>query len=125
MSKVGVDRDSVNKLSEKAALEPTKFNATERSEFVRSQVKQIRQMIENKHSADDIKGIFPEFSEQYPGLLAMLLRPEGFDERSLGLMINMLDTMGKGKASQHEASIKVGQHLLNAYVKPQLDSQNK
>ena len=69
-----------------------------------------------------IKSIFPEFAEQYPGLLEMILRPGGFDERSLGLMINMLDKMGAGQTTQHEASIKVGQHLLDSYVTPQLDS---
>ena len=124
MSKIGVDRDSVKNLSEKAAQEPTRFNATERSEHIRSTVKQIREMADKRHSLEDIKSVFPEFAEQYPGLFSMILRPEGFDERSLGLMIRMLNTMGEGKASQHEASIKVGQHLLNAYVKPQLDSQH-
>jgi len=52
----------------------------------------------------------------------MISRPGGYDQRSLDLMIRMLEKMGEGRASQHEASIQVGQHLLNAYVKPQLDS---
>ena len=122
MSKLGVDRDSVTKLSEKAANEPTRFNATERSGFIRDHMEKITIMLKSKHSLDDIKAIFPDFCEQYPNLLGMLTRPEGYDQRSLELMIKMLEKMGNGKASQHEASIQVGQHLLNAYVKPQLDS---
>ena len=122
MSKIGVDRDSVSTLSAKAALEPTRFNATERSSFVRTNVMQIREMIKKGTSLDDIKAVFPDFCEQYPKLLEMLIRPGGYDEHSLGLMIAMLEKMGNGKASQHEASIQVGQHLLNAYVKPQLNS---
>jgi hypothetical protein len=121
---MNVNRDSVSTLAAVAANEPTRFNATERSAFIRSNVQQVRRMVnEGRYSIDDIKAIFPEFSEQYPNLLEMLTRPGGYDERSLNLMINMLDKMGAGRASQHEASIQVGQHLLNTYVKPELDGQ--
>jgi hypothetical protein len=121
---MNVNRDSVSTLAAAAANEPTRFNATERSAFIRSNVQQVRRMVsEGRYSIDDIKAIFPEFSEQYPNLLEMLTRPGGYDERSLNLMINMLDKMGAGRASQHEASIQVGQHLLNTYVKPELDGQ--
>jgi hypothetical protein len=122
MSKVGFDKDSVKNLSEKAANEPTRFNATERSVFVKDHIEKISNMIKNKHSVDDIKGVFPEFCEQYPNILEMISRPGGYDQRSLDMMVKMLEKMGQGLKSQHEASIHVGQHLLNAYVKPQLDS---
>jgi hypothetical protein len=122
MSKVGFDRDSVKNLSEKAANEPTRFNATERSAFIREHVEKISKMLHDRHSVDDIKAVFPEFCEQYPNILEMITRPSGYDKRSLDMMITMLEKMGQGIKSQHEASIHVGQHLLNAYVKPQLDS---
>jgi hypothetical protein len=70
---------------------------------------------------EEIKSVFPEFAEQYPGLLEMLLRPSGFDEKSLSLMISLLEKMGSGKTTQHEASIKVGKHLMDTYVKPDLE----
>jgi len=122
MSKIGVDRDSVKNLSEKAANEPTRFNATERSAFIRDHVEKVSKMIHDRHSVDDVKAVFPEFCEQYPNILEMITRPSGYDKRSLDMMITMLEKMGQGLKSQHEASIHVGQHLLNAYVKPQLDS---
>jgi len=122
MSKVGFDRDSVKNLSEKAANEPTRFNATERSSFVKTHVEKISKMVKDKHSLDDIKAVFPEFSEQYPNIVEMITRPGGYDQRSLDIMIKLLEKMGQGTKSQHEASIQVGQHLLNTYVKPQLDS---
>jgi hypothetical protein len=122
MSKVGFDKDSVKNLSEKAANEPTRFNATERSAFVKEHIEKVSRMVKEKYSVDDIKAVFPEFCEQYPNILEMITRPGGYDQRSLDLMIKMLEKMGRGAASQHEASIQVGQHLLNAYVKPQLDS---
>jgi hypothetical protein len=122
MSKIGFDRDSVKNLSEKAANEPTRFNATERSAFVKDHIEKISTMVKSKHSVDDIKAVFPEFCEQYPNILEMITRPGGYDQRSLDMMVKMLEKMGQGLKSQHEASIQVGQHLLNAYVKPQLDS---
>ena len=122
MSKIGVDRDSVKNLSEKAANEPTRFNATERSTFVKIHIENISKMLKEKHTLEDIKAVFPEFCEQYPSILEMITRPTGYDQRSLDLMIKMLEKMGQGLKSQHEASIHVGQHLLDAYVKPQLDS---
>ena len=119
---MNVNRDSVSTLAAAAANEPTRFNATERSAFIRTHIQQVRRMVsEGRHSIDDIKAIFPEFSEQYPNLLEMLTRPGGYDERSLNLMVNMLDKMGAGKTTQHLASVAVGEHLMNAYVKPQLD----
>ena len=121
MSRLGVDTASVSTLSAVAANEATKFNATERSAFLRAHIQQVRRMVQNRHTVDDIKGAFPEFSENYPSLLEMLTRPSGYDERSLSLMVNMLDKMGSNTKSQHEASIQVGQHLLDQYVKPQLD----
>ena len=122
MSKVGFDRDSVKNLSEKAANEPTRFNATERSSFVKTHVEKVSKMLKEKHSLDDIKAVFPEFCEQYPNILEMITRPGGYDQRPLDIMIKLLEKMGQGAKSQHEASIQVGQHLLNTYVKPQLDS---
>ena len=122
MSKVGFDRDSVKNLSEKAANEPTRFNATERSSFVKTHVEKVSKMLKDKHSLDDIKAVFPEFCEQYPNILEMITRPGGYDQRSLDMIIKLLEKMGQGAKSQHEASIQVGQHLLNTYVKPQLDS---
>jgi len=121
MSKLGVDRESVSTLSAKASLEPTRFNAQERSQYIQENVNQIIRMNKEGRSKEDIKTIFPEFVEQYPGLFEMILRPEGFDTKTLSFMIQMLGNMANGKASQHEASIQVGQHVLDTYVKPQLN----
>jgi len=117
-----MDPTSVKELAKKAENEPTRFNATERSAFIKDHFLKIGKMLQDKHSLDDVKAVFPEFCEQYPNILKMITRPEGYDHQSLNLMVKMLEKMGSGAASQHEASIQVGQHLLNAYVKPQLDS---
>jgi hypothetical protein len=121
MSTNGINRDSVSTLAAQAATEPTRFNATERSAFLRTHIQQVKSMVQNGHAVIDINAVFPQFAEEYPSLLEMLTRPGGYDDKSLAIMVNMLDKMGAGRASQHEASIQVGQHLLNKYVKPQLE----
>ena len=112
--------DSINAAAARAANEPTRFNATERSAMIRTHVSQIRRMRAEGKTRDQMKLIYPEFVESYPNLFEMLTRPEGYDERSLSMMIIMLERMGTGRLSQHEASVKVGQHLLNAFVTPQV-----
>ena len=59
MSKMGVDPTSVKQLSEKAATEPTRFNATERSAFIKDHILKISKMLQDKHSVDDVKAVFP------------------------------------------------------------------
>ena len=114
---MSLDANSVSAQAAIAAKEPTKFDPAERSTFIRAHIAQIKRMVQSKYSIDDIKGAFPDFCEQYPSLLEMLTRPSGYDERSLTMMMGMLDKMGStNKVTQHEASIKVGQHLLDAYV---------
>jgi hypothetical protein len=117
----GFNPDSIQEAAREAANAPTRFNATERSAMIRAHVSQIRRMVQEGKTVDQIKMVFPEFAKEYPNLLEMLTRPGGFDERSLSMMILMLDRMGSGNLSQHEASIKVGQHLLNRFVTPQIN----
>jgi len=116
----GIDRVSISTLTAEAESKATDFNATERSAFVRKTVHQVKAMAANGYTKNSIKEVFPEFAEDYPGLFEMILRPGGYDERSYNLMIQMLDKMGSGKTTQHQASIKVGQHLMDAYVTPNL-----
>jgi hypothetical protein len=123
-NQTGLNKDSITALAAEAENKPIEFNAVERSAYIRKNVQQVREMSRAGHSTDSIKSVFPDFAEQYPQLFDMVLRPGGFDEKSLGLMINMLDKMGAGQTTQHQASIKVGQHLMNEYVKPVLPPTN-
>jgi len=123
-NQAGLNRDSITSLAAEAENKPLEFNPVERSAYIRKNVQQVREMLRAGHDKETIKSVFPDFAEQYPQLFDMVLRPGGFDEKSLGLMINMLDKMGAGQATQHQASIKVGQHLMNEYVKPVLPPAN-
>lgn len=124
-NQAGLNKDSISALAAEAENKPLEFNPVERSAFIRKNVQQVREMSRAGHDNETIKSVFPKFAEEYPQLFEMVLRPGGFDEKSLGLMITMLDKMGAGHTSQHQASIKVGQHLMNEYVKPVLPPANK
>ncbi len=117
----GFNPDGIQAAAREAANQPTRFNATERSAMIRTHVAQIRRMMAQGKTRDDIKLLFPDFVENYKLLFEMLTRPEGYDERALSMMITMLDKMGSGRLSQHEASVKVGEQLLQKFVMPQVN----
>jgi len=120
MSQPSVEMRSVSTMTAEAALEPTRFNATERSAYLRLNINQIRSLVHRGQPLEEIKQTYAEFAEQYELVFNMITRPEGFDERALQMMINMLDHMGAGKISQHEASVNVGKILVDKFVTPQL-----
>jgi hypothetical protein len=45
----------------------------------------------------------------------------GLNDPSLRTMISMLEKMGTGELSQHQASVIVGQRLHDKFIKPALD----
>ena len=117
----GFNANSINAASAEAATAPTQFNATERSAMIHSTIVQIQDMLQRGKTVDFIKQVLPDFCESYPSIFAMVTRPGGFDYQSMSLMIKMLEKMGNRSLSQHEASIRVGKHLLDKFVTPQIN----
>jgi hypothetical protein len=66
-------------------------------------------------SVEEIKTLLPEFADYYQYLFEMITDPAGFDQRNLDTMLAMLEHMGRGKLSQHEASVIVGKRLYEKY----------
>jgi Rps23 Pro-64 3,4-dihydroxylase Tpa1-like proline 4-hydroxylase len=120
MSQPSVEMRSLSTMTAEASAETTRFNASERSAYLRLNINQIRSLIHRGTSVEEIKQTYAEFAEQYELVFNMITRPEGYDERALQMMINMLDQMGAGKLSQHEASVNVGKVLVDKFVTPQL-----
>jgi hypothetical protein len=60
----------------------------------------------------------PEFARDYAKLFSMLADHGEFDNPSLRTMLAMLDRMGSGEMSQHQASVVVGQRLHDVFIKP-------
>jgi hypothetical protein len=115
--------DGVQAASVEAAARQHTFNAEERATYVRSMVKRCEAYKADHLSADAIKERLPEFARDYPTLFEVIMGTEEFHKNSLQTMLSMLDKMGEGNLSQHQASVIVGERLVQTFVKPQLAQQ--
>jgi hypothetical protein len=78
-------------------------------------------MKELRKTEDEIHNEVTQFATQYPTLFKMVMKPDGEKNPSLKTMITMLERMGSGDLTQHQASVIVGQRLHDVYIKPKLD----
>ena len=62
---------------------------------------------------------YPLFAEHYPTLLELSLQ-EDFDIKRLEYMLKLKDAVDNQNMSQHDASVHVGQHLYDKYVKDKI-----
>lgn len=111
------NRDSILTAAEEQENRPTQFNAAERSAHVRDQITDILRLKNMGKSVDEVKELMAGFHEQYPTLFLKAMEPN-FDKHQLNVMLLLLDRMGDGRLTQHKASVIVGQHLVDKYVKP-------
>jgi hypothetical protein len=97
------------------------FNPKERSQYVRSMVARTIEYLREGKTVDAIKERLPEFARDYTHLFEMITSPTGFDTKSLQIMLTMLEHMGNGNLSQHDASVIVGKRLYEQFGKPATD----
>jgi hypothetical protein len=104
-------------------LEPAVAKA--RSAYIRSMIDKIKQLKGAGKTVDEIKqqdGL-QRFAEDYPQLFKLLTKDEDYNEGSLRTMLAMMEKMGSGEISQHQASVIVGQRLHDVFIKPKLSEQ--
>jgi len=104
-------------------LDPSVAHA--RNIYIREQISKIQSMKEEGNSKEEIKEAVGRFAEDYPQLFKLLTSGDGFNESSLRTMLAMLEKMGTGELSQHQASVIIGQRLHDTYIKPAIDEENK
>lgn len=102
-----------------AESRPIEFNPNERATYVRKCLQDIHYSIAENNTEDYIRAQFSKFVELYPELFKKIINKE--DLSPVQNMLAMLDSMGDGKISQHQASIIVGKNLVDKYVTPQLN----
>jgi len=93
-----------------AEARPLDFPAAARAAYLRETVAKIQARLAYA-SPDAIKAEFADFSLSFPRLFEAILEPN-FDKQTLQTMLAMLDRMGQGSLSPHQASVIVGQRLL-------------
>ena len=108
---------------EEAANRPLEYDPTTRAQYIRAMLHDITTMIASGESEESIRSKVAPFIEQYPELFKKLIKKE--DLTPIHDMLRLLDNMGKGKLSQHQASVVVGKSLVDRYVTPQLKGTSK
>jgi hypothetical protein len=94
-----------------------------RATFVRAQVQKVQDMKQEGKNETEIREAVSRFADDYPTLFKKLLASDDPNDTSLRTMLLMLDRMGSGELSQHQASIIVGQRLHDKYIKPKMEHQ--
>lgn len=112
--------DGVRAAAAEAATRAHNFHAKERADYVRAMVKRCEAYKAEGLSVAEIKERLPRFADDYPKLFESLTGDEEYHKNSLQTMLAMLDRMGNGDLSQHQASVIVGQRLVQTFVKPQI-----
>lgn len=110
-----LNRENFETASQRAAQEPLAFNPNERSAYVKSMIELTLEHKRQGLTIPEIKGKVTEFAEKYENLFEMITSPSGYDKKNLDVMLTMLDHMGKGNLTQHDASVIVGKRLYEKY----------
>jgi len=95
--------------------------AAARAKYIRDTVDKIKELRANGSTQDAIQDATGTFSAQYPGLFKMILS-DSCNDASLRTMIALLERMGTGNMTQHQASVVVGQRLHDIYIKPKMSN---
>ena len=117
----GVDKQSIEEATREAESKPLGFAPGARATYVRDMMKEITSQVAQGKGGDEIKTnkVHAAFAAAYPELFKKVLEKQ--DLSHLDVMLNALDKMETGSLSQHQASILVGQRLVDKFVKPQLN----
>ena len=118
-----LDPNEIQRAAAEAAQKETAFPAKQRAEYVRAMVKRVETYKVDGLGKEEITERLPEFARDYPHLFETVLGDEPYHKSSLTTMLAMLEKMGEGDLSQHQASVIVGQRLVQTFVKPQLQQQ--
>jgi hypothetical protein len=117
----GVDKQSIEEATREAEAKPLAFAPGARANYVRNMIKEITALVAAGKGSDEIKTnkLHAAFATTYPELFKKVIEKQ--DLSHLGVMLNALDKMETGSLSQHQASILVGQRLVDSFVKPKLN----
>lgn len=116
------DRKNIRDAIAEAESTPLGFSPKERALFVRSMIVTITGLIEQGKPVDEIQQQFPEFARDYKNLFETITSPSGYDKQNLKVMLALMDRMGDGQLSQHQASVIVGKKLADQYISPVVSS---
>lgn len=103
---------------EQAAMDAS-IRASRRSVPARRMVAEIKAALAEGKSPAEIEVELCNWKEEYPRLFDMVLDP-GHSEAMLNAMLGYLEAVESGAQTTHSASVAVGTHLVNQFVRPKL-----
>jgi hypothetical protein len=97
-------------------LEPQQ--ASDRALFIRDNIRIVERLRDEGKTFDEMKEATPDFANNFPHLFILVSSKDGYNKETLKTMLTMIDKMASSQISQHDASVKVGEHLMRNYAKP-------
>ena len=118
MQPQGIDRQSIEEATREAEARSIDFNPRERATAIREILSVLVPLVRQGKLESELRILYPVMIENYPELFKKIIAKQ--DLTPLNTMLSMLDKMAEGRISQHEASVIVGQRLVDRFVTPQL-----
>jgi len=83
--------------------------------------KKIRSLYKSKEKTkSDLENLYKEFKEDKPQLFDMICSNH-CDDIVLSQLLYQFEEVKSGNINQHDASVNVGQVLVDKYVKPKIE----
>jgi len=118
-----LDRRSVQESMAEAAARPLDFDPATRIRYITDHVNIIKRLIAADKTEAEIRSQVGDFALAHPELFKKILAGE--DLSQLAGMIRMLEQMGRGNLTQHQASMIVGTQLAEKFLPPQFRPSNQ
>jgi hypothetical protein len=113
-----IERQSYEDAAAEASSRSLDFDPNVRARYIREMLNDIPKLMIQGLSEEQIREKVPDFAEKYPELFQKIIKKQ--DLSPIQSMLAMLDRMGEGNISQHQASIIIGKKLVDKFVNPQL-----
>ncbi len=114
-----IERQSYEEAAAEASSRSLDFDPNVRARYIREMLTDIPKLMNQGLSEEQIRQKVPDFVEKYPELFNKIISKQ--DLSPIQSMLAMLDRMGEGNISQHQASIIIGKKLVDKFVNPQLN----
>jgi hypothetical protein len=114
-----IERQSYQQAAEEASSRSLDFDPKVRARFIREMLTDIPRWMTQGLTEEQIREKVPEFAEKYPELFTKIIQKQ--DLSPIQSMLVMLDRMGEGSLTQHQASVIIGKKLVDKFVNPQLN----
>lgn len=117
-----IHRQTIDEATAEAEARVLEYDPNSRARYIRTMLQDIALWMTQGDSEEVIKNRVPDFVEKYPELFKKIINRQ--DLSPIQSMLSMLDRMGEGNMSQHQASVIIGKKLVDRYVTPQLQGKS-